>query len=270
MGPILNDVQKKRLFNGVFIVVVLLGVFLAIKSLTLLKESSYIGRGVYPANVITVTGSGEVFAVPDIASFSFSVTESGKTAAEAQDKASKKSNAILDAVKGMGIADKDIQTASYNSYPKYEYSNSVCANGYCPPGRQTLVGYEVSQTINIKVRNTDTAGDVLTKVGSLGASNITGLNFVVDDMDSAKAEAREKAVADAKAKAKVLAKTLGVRLERIVSFYESGEQPPIIYGMGGISMDSKVMNQAMPAVAPELPTGENKIVSNVSITYEVQ
>ncbi len=273
----LSDVQKKRLFNGVLAVVILLAVFLAIKSLSELKESSYIGKGVYPANVISVSGTGEVLTVPDVASFSFSVTEEGKTAGDAQSKATQKMNAIIDAVKAMGIDEKDIKTISYNSYPKYEYSSSVCpaystreggAPVYCPPGKQVLTGYEVSQSILVKVRETDKAGEVLTKVGGLGASNISGLDFVVDDLDAVQAEARDKAIADAKEKAKVLAKSLGVKLVRIVSFNEGGNYP-IMYGMGGMEK-SMAMDATMSSVPPQLPTGENKTVSNVTITYEVR
>src|SRR3989344_9365243 len=141
----LSDTQKRRFFNTILGVLIVLGVFLAILALNALKESSYIGRGTYPANVISVTGTGEVFAIPDTATFSFSVVEEGKTVKEAQDKATKKINAIIDAVKDFDVEEKDIKTTGYNSYPKYEYSqSSICANGYCPPGRQILTGYEVN------------------------------------------------------------------------------------------------------------------------------
>jgi uncharacterized protein len=197
------------------------------------------------------------------------VTEEGKTVKEAQDKATTKTNAILDAVKGMDVKDKDIKTIGYNSYPKYEYSNNICTNGYCPPSKQVLTGYEVSQSIEVKVRKTDTAGDILTKVGGLGAENISSLNFVTDDLEAVKAQARDKAVADAKAKAKVLAKSLGVSLDKIVSFSEDGvSQPPIMYSMGSGLMKAEAVDMARPV--PELPTGENKIVSNVTITYEIR
>ncbi len=273
MYQYLSDVQKKRLFNSVYAVLILLAVFLGVKALNAFKEGSNIGRGDYPANVISVNGTGEVLAVPDVASFSFAVLEEGKTMKEAQDKATAKINAMINAVKGLGVEEKDIKTSGYNSYPKYDYRQTqVCSIGYCAPGKQVLVGYEVNQTITVKVRKTDTAGDVLTKVGDLGAANISGLDFIVDDMEKVRAEAREKAVADAKAKAKVLAKTLGVRLETIINFYENGDGGyPIMYRES--AMDSKVMmsgNVAMPSVSPQLPTGENKIVSNVTITYEVE
>ena len=180
----LDNNQKNKLSKSLFAVLILLAIFLGAEALNAIKEYSYIGRGTVAANIITVNGTGEVFAVPDVATFSFSVIEEGKTVSEAQDKASKKINSILDSVKGMGISDKDVKTTGYNAYPKYEYSNNVCANGYCPPSKQILTGYEVSQTIAVKVRKTSDAGAVLTKVGTLGATNISGLDFVIDDMDA--------------------------------------------------------------------------------------
>ncbi len=265
----LSDLQKKRFFNSVVTAIILLTVFLGVKSVLTLKEYSQLGSGVYPSNVISVNGMGKVFSIPDIGSFSFSVTEEGKTVKEAQDKATKKMNAILDAVKGMGIAEKDIKTIGYNSYPKYEYQQAgICSDRYCPPGKQVLLGYEVSQTIGIKVRNTDQAGDVLTKVGSLGAANISGLSFVVDDEEKVMAEARDKAIADAKQKAEDLADSLGVKLVRIVNFSEGGNYPMPYYAMGG--MDKAVSMEASVAMAPQLPVGENEVVSNVTITYEIR
>lgn len=267
----MDSVQKSRLSKAVLWTVILLAVFLGVKVLSSLKELSYIGKGVYPSNVISVNGTGEVFAVPDVASFYFSVVEEGKTVKDAQDKATKKINSILDAVKSSGVEEKDIKTTSYNSYPKYDYQQTqVCSAGYCPPGKQVLTGYEVNQSITIKVRKTDEAGAVLTKVGDLGASNISGLDFVIDDLEAVKAEAREKAVLDAKAKAKILAKTLGVTLDTVVSFSEGGDYP-MPYAMGGAmmekSMDSRSSNVSVP---PQTPVGENRVVSNVTITYEIK
>ncbi len=265
----LNDIQKKRFFNSVLAVAVTLAIFLAVLTLNAIKEGSNIGRNFYPANVISVYGTGEVFAIPDTGSFSFSVVEEGKTVKEAQDKASKKINTTLDAVRALGVAEKDIKTTGYNSYPKYEYQQQTkaCAEIYCPPGKQVLTGYEVSQTISVKVRNTADAGAVLTKVGDLGVSNISNLDFVIDDMDAVNAQARDKAILDAKEKAKVLAKALGVRLVRIVSFNEGGGYP-IPYAMGGAM--EKVMSADAVSMPPQTPVGENEIISNVTITYEVR
>ncbi len=267
MNDFFDATQKRRFINSLVVAVILLSTFLAAETLNAIRQNSYIGKGVYPSNVIAISGTGEVYAVPDIASFSFSVVEEGKTVKDSQDKATKKINAIIDAVKVLGVEEKDIKTTGYNSYPKYEYTGTSCVNGYCPPGKQVLTGYEVSQSITVKVRKTDNAGNVLTKVGELGASNISGLDFVVDDLDAVRAEARDKAVADAKSKAKTLAKTLGVRLNKVVNFYESGDVPMPIYYAKDSMMGAGVMSAQ---AAPQLPTGENKIVSSVTITYEVE
>ena len=271
----LGDSQKKRLFNVVITAIILLAIFLGIKAINAVKEYSYIGSGVYPTNTITVSGTGEVFAIPDIGSFSFSVYEEGQTVKDAQDKASKM-NSILDALKGMGIEEKDIKTTDYNSGPKYEWRNSVCPKPldgvgevYCPPGKSVLIGYEVGQTISVKVRKTDEAGTALTKVGELGATNISSLSFVVDDDEVVKAEAREKAIINAKAKAKVLSKSLDIKLVRIISFNDSNDYP-VYYGADAMEVKGMGSVSSAPTVAPRIPVGENRVVSNVSITYEVK
>lgn len=271
MNEFFDATQKRRFINALVVAVILLAAFLAAETLNAIRQNSYIGKGVYPSNVIAVTGTGEMLAVPDVASFSFSVVEEGKTVKVAQDAATKKINAILEAVKALGVEEKDIKTTGYNSYPKYDYSYpQVCTNGYCPPGKQILTGYEVSQSITVKIRKTDDAGTVLTKVGDLGASNISGLDFIVDDLETVKDQARDKAVADAKAKAKVLSKTLGVRLNKVVNFYESGDYPTPMYYAKDAMMGAGTMNAVAPQATPSVPTGENKIVSNVTITYEVE
>lgn len=263
----MDGVQKKRFSNAVLAAVVLLALFLGVKVLSEIKEFGYIGGGVYPANTITVNGTGEVFAIPDTGEFSFSVVEEGATVKLAQDKATKKMNDILAAIKSLGIEEKDVKTIGYTSYPKYEYRTMACAQGYCPPGKSVLTGYEVSHTISVKVRKTDKAGEALTLVGTLGASNISGLNFVTDDIEKVRAEARDKAIKDAKEKAQELSKSLGVKLVKIVSFYENGENPTPMYHGG---MESKTMVMDVAQIAPQLPVGENEVVSNVSITYEVR
>jgi uncharacterized protein YggE len=283
MDQSLNPVQKRRLVNSITVAFALLSVYLVALGLNTFKENAYIGHGVYPVNTITVSGKGEIFAIPDTGSFSFSVVESGKTVGEAQDLATKKINSAIDAIKAMGVDEKDIKTIGYYSSPKYDYSSGVCTPGqsggvavgapqnssmpiYCPPGKQILTGYEVNQTISVKVRKTADAGAILTKVGSLGVQNISGLDFVIEDMDSVNAQARDKAIQDAKNKAQVLAKSLGVKLGKIVSYNEDGGQP-IYYAMGA-SMDSKAI-APQASTPPQVPVGQNDIISNVTLTYEV-
>lgn len=271
MDTLLEGSWGATLRKAVVISVVLLAVFLGLKALTELQEMRYIGAGLPATNTISISGYGESFAVPDIATFTFSVTSKKATVAAAQEEATTKINAVTDYLKSAGIEEKDIQTSDYSVYPQYEYQQSACTpNGICPPGKSILTGYEVRQTTSVKVRDTEKAGDLLTGVGSKGATEVSGLNFTFDDPDAVQAEAREEAIADAKEKADKLAQELGVRLVRVVNFSESsGGYPPMpyydaAYGRGGAE------NQATKAVAPDISVGQNKVTSNISITYEIR
>lgn len=251
----------------VLLILILVGVLTALFAYTkdTLRDAKY---GDYGMTSISVRGEGEVMAVPDIGSFSFSVMAEGDDAATAQNDSAEKINAITAYLAEQGIEEKDIKTSSYYLNPKYTYPTRPCAAGmYCPPGEAVIDGYEVSQTITVKVRDLDKSGDLITGVGGLGATNISGLSFTIDDESNLKAEARETAIADAKAKAEVLADQLGVRIVRMMSYYEE-EGYPTPYGYGGDMMMSARAESA--AVAPDMPTGENTIRSVVSITFEIK
>ncbi len=247
----------------------LLAVFLFIAAIGELKGLRYIGTGVAATNTITVSGEGEVFAVPDTATFSVTVQEEAKEVKDAQTVATEKINDIIAYLKEQDIDEKDIKTTDYNVYPQYDYIQTACSGGYCPGGTQKLRGFQVSQTLTIKVRDTEQAGELLSGVGTLGASSVSGLSFTIDDEDGLKAEAREMAIEDARVKASELSKDLNVRLVRVVGFSESdyGYPVPFAYGRGGADM---AVAQEAKASAPDVPVGENKIVSSVSVTYEIR
>jgi uncharacterized protein len=217
-------------------------------------------------NTITVEGTGTGTAIPNLAVVSFSVSENAATVAAAQNAATEKTNAALTAVEDLGVEEKDVKTIAYNVYPQYE--NTYCTNGYCPDVRSPkIIGYEVSQTVEVKVRDTAKAGDVLQALGTLNVQNISGPSFQVDEEDEIKNVAREEAITEAKAKAKALADQLGVRLGKVVSFYENpGYMPYYGYDAKGGTM----MEAAQSAPAPSLPTGEQETVVSVSITYEIK
>lgn len=251
-----------------FVVVTLiaLSLFLFIAAIGELKSYRYIGSGVAASNTISVTGEGIVFAVPDTATFSVTVMETAKDVQSAQTTATGKVNDIITYLKEQGIDEKDIQTTDYEVNPQYDYSQGVCSGGYCPAGKQTLTGYQVSQTLGVKVRDTTKAGGLLAGVGSKGASSVSSLSFTVADEDAVEAQARDKAIAAAKDKAAVLAKSLGVRVVRVVGFSENG-QGPIYYAK---SAGMATMDAVAPQAAPQLPVGQNKITSDVTVTYEIQ
>ena len=244
-----------------------LTVFIALQALSSFMGLRYIGAGVQPTNIINVSGYGEAFGAADIATFNFSVMSEKSTVAAAQTEATNKINAITKYLKDAGVADKDIQTTDYSVNPQYDYVSQACSGGYCPGGRQVLRGYQVRQTTSIKVRDLTEAGDLLAGVGSKGATEVSGLNFTFDDPNKLQNDARGEAIADAKQKADELAKQLGVTLVRVVSFNENGGGYPgpmyskaVGMGMGGDVAQS----------APEISVGQNKVTSNVSVTYEIR
>ena len=253
-----------------FAIGVLLAIFLAVLSIKELKSLAYIGRDVPAMNTISVSGKGEVFQAPDVATFTFTVRDENLIVSKAQETVNGSISDILAYLKKSGVAEKDIRTLGYNVYPRYEYKSIVCSPTYCPPsdGSRNLAGYEVSQMIEVKVRKLADAGKLVSGVGELGATEISGLNFTVDEEEGILREARQKAISDAQAKAKHLAKDLGVRLVRIVNYSEGGNYPiyynkGMAYGMGGAVAESAPL-------AGEIPTGENQFISNVTITYEIR
>lgn len=218
-----------------------------------------------------VTGEGKVVAVPDIARFSFSVvTEGGKDLATLQQENVKKANAAIDFLKAQGVDKKDISTQAFSINPRYQ--NSYCgptiygASSTCPPA--TIVGYTVTQTVAVKVRNLDKAGDLLSGVIARGANTTSGPSFDVDNPTKLESEARAQAIAQAREKAEAVAKAGKFRLGRLISV-EEGVMPYYAYGKGG--GDSRMMEMA-PHAAPVTPTieaGSQDVTINVTLRYEI-
>jgi uncharacterized protein len=230
-----------------------------------LKHASY---GPMGPTTISVSGEGEVFATPDIGEFSFSVRAEGADATTAQRDSATAINAIYGYLKDEGVEEKDIKTEGYNLWPKYRFEERICVSGsFCPPGNQVLDGYEVTQTIRVKVRNLDGAPALISGVGEKGATDISNLNFTIDDESLLIAEARTTAIADAQAKATATADALGVKLVKMVGYYEDSGQKGIPYGLGG--MERSVMMD-MAESAPALPVGENTIRQHVTLIYEIR
>lgn len=263
----LGEEGNKKITQWMVISLMLLSVFLLVKVLEVFKKLPNIGREIYPQSTIMVSGSGEAYAIPDIASFSFSVTEVADTVKQAQEKVDAKINKALGLMRESGIEDKDIKTTGYNVYPKYEWNQVACLAYPCPSGKSILVGYEVSQNITIKARKTENVGDLVTKIGGTGVSNISGVEFTVDNREEFVAQAREAAIKEAKTKAKVLTKQLGVKLGKLMYYNENGAYPYYAEGKGS---GADMMSSSVVPMKAELPKGETKITSNVSVTYEIR
>jgi hypothetical protein len=258
------DTYGRWLGFAAMAVLVILALFLLVKTVDAFErmgKSPYMGE-----NVITVTGTGRAETPPTIARIAFTVQETAPTVSAAQETASTRARTALDAIRELGVENDDVQTAAYQTYPQYENQRPCIPGGACPQGSPRITGYQVAQTITVKVRNTDMAGEVLQALGNAGVQNISGPDFAVDDDSEVMQEARGKAIEDAREKARVLASQLGVRLGDVVSFGENGGGNPMpANGYGGTMMDSMARTEA----APPLPQGQEESVVSVSITYEI-
>ncbi len=264
METLLNN---KRFIKASIILVILLSLFTLAKFINEVKSSDYVGRGAQPPNVIIVNGKGEVMAVSDIAILSINLSKEGTTAKEAQKNLNDVITKVLNYLKTKNIAEKDIKSEYGGLSPKYSYEQINCFTYPCPQKDPKIVGYTATQSISIKIREVDSANDIRTGLATIGITDITGPSFSIDNEDAFKVEARAKAIEDAREKAKVLARDLGVRLGKVVSFSENvGGGYPMMYA----EKNMMVQNFAGTAPVPELPKGENKIISQVTITYEIR
>lgn len=218
-----------------------------------MRNFHFIGRSTF--NTIQVSGEGKVTAAPNIASIEIGITNQNANAAAAQDENNKKMNAVVAAMKKLGIADADLKTANYSVYPQYDYTG----------GQQQLKSYTVSQTLQVKIRDLSKVSDVLKVAAESGSNQVSGLAFTVDDLANLRRQARDKALVEARHNAEQIAARLGVRIGRVTSYYESpsGNQPPMPYyakeGMGGVT----------DVAAPSIQPGSNEVIMNVSVTFEL-
>lgn len=254
--------QKKKIF-GVFIVILSVFILFLIVSTGVdignkVKQGRYIGQEVETRNSITIVDSGEIYAKPDLGIISFSVVSEAKTSYDAMSENTEIMNKVIEGVKGQGVEEKDLKTTSYNIYPRYEYEGGV----YYSSGKRTLVGYEVTQQLQVKIRDLEKAGAIIEAAASAGSNQVGSLTLTIDNEDELKEQARIQAIDKAKEKAEKLASQLGVRLGKIISFSENNYYP-----LYTDSFTEKGLGGAAPV--PDIQTGENKISVSVSVTYEI-
>ncbi len=265
-GAGVSALQSARVHGALVLVLVLLAAFLFAATIKSLKEYGYVGTEAASYPTINVSGQGETFAVPDTASFTFSVVEEAETVTAVQEAAAKRANAAIEAVKGKGVNEGDIKTIAYELQPKYEWQPIVCVRYPCDQ-KQVQKGFTLTESVLVKVRDEEKAGDVLAAVTDTGVQQVSGLSFTIADEEAVRAIARKDAIEKAQAKARELAESLGVKLVRIVSFGEdTGGYPVPMYA----ARDAAMGGAEMAKTIPQLPAGENRIVSNVTVTYEIR
>ena len=252
--------KHKHIFNSFLVI---LGIFLI--SITILKIIDIQDKLQEAENTITITESSQIYAKPDLALGTFSVVTEAKTVTQALTDNTNKMNALISFIKNQGVEERDIKTTSFNISPRYEWRESLTCYPPCPGNTRVLVGYEISQSLEVKIRDMLKIGETIQGATEAGANQVSNLQFVIDKQEEFKKQAREEAIKKAKVKAQELASQLGIKLIRISNFSE-GVSTPFFYDM----REAVGMGGAIPAPAPEIATGENKIEVTVSLTYQVK
>ncbi|WP_066799840.1 SIMPL domain-containing protein [Sphingomonas soli] len=167
--------------------------------------------------VLEVSAEGVSTRVPDVAVIQAGVVTQATTAAAAMAQNSTRMAAVLAALRGAGVAERDMQTASISLSPQYRYENNQ------PP---VLTGYQASNQVSIRFRDIAKSGAILDTLVKQGANNISGPNLTVDKPEAALDEARTDAIARARARATLYANAAGLRVDRILTISENGAMPP--------------------------------------------
>ncbi len=209
---------------------------------------------------IWVSGEGKVTAVPDIATLRLGIEAQKATVAEAQADAAVAMDSVMTALKDNGVAEKDIQTQYFSVDKVTRWDDKT--------SEEIVIGYKVTNMVTAKIRDVEGAGSIIDVVVAAGGDlvRVDNIYFSIDDPSVYQEEARQKAVADAKAKAENMARLSGVGLGKPTYISENISMPsPIYYARGATA-------EAVPAPAPvETPisAGEMEVAVTVQVAYAI-
>lgn len=199
---------------------------------------------------ISVTGTGIVEAAPDMATLMIGVTTQGATAAEALAENSKATEAVIARLTASGAEARDMQTSNLSINPNWTgYDSST----------PTIAGYVASNMLTVRVRALDTTGAILDAAVADGANTLNGMTFGLADPEPAYNEARKEAVADARAKAELLAMAAGVKLGQVVSISDAG----------AMTDPAPMYRDAVAAAPVPVQGGELGLIANVAVTWQI-
>jgi len=198
--------------------------------------------------LVTVIGEATISVAPDAAMIRIGVSSQGKTAREAGEANAKQMTAVLAAIKGGGIAERDIQTSRLSLQPQYDPQKS---------GTARLTGFQATNQVMVRIREIDKLAAVIDNAIAAGANEMSGIEFVVSEQSKLLDQARDDAIGDARRKAELYARAAGAKLGRVVSITEEGSTPP-----------PRPM-QAMRAGAVPIAPGEQTLRAVVTVSYEL-
>ncbi len=254
-----NIILKILMVIGIiFLLVLTFYAFVGIQKTS--KETKYIGASTNSQNTINISETGTVYAVPDTAEVTFTTITQNTNIADALRNNSNSTNSILDFLKRQGVADADMQTVDFNIYPQYQWQTKGIDLTLYPLGKRVITSYQATQSVQVNIRNNDQIGNVIQGAITAGASQVSGLTFIVGKEDDYKQQARDLAITQAKARATAIAKSLGVKLGNVVSYTESYYAP--VYATSAVTTGTGSNLQ--------ISVGENKIQATVNISYQIQ
>lgn len=205
-----------------------------------------------PGGTIVVSGTGRVAVRPDVADLRLGVAISMSTVAEARAAAAESMTAILAAVETAGVARPDVRTALLSVQPRYDYRDGK------PP---KLSGYDLSNVVEVTVRDLSVLGAVVDAALSAGATSLDGLSFRLDDPREAERDARTAAVTEARARAEVLAAAAGIAIAGVADIVEGGPAP--------IWPQPKAARMEAADASTPVEAGTTEIAVTVTVTFRV-
>lgn len=210
---------------------------------------------------IWVSGTGKVSVTPDMATLNLGVMAQEATVAQAQSEASGAMTKVMKALTDAGVAQKDIQTGYFSISQQTSWDNQTKT--------ETITGYQVTNIVTVKIRDTTKVGSIIDSVVQAGGDfiRINSINFSVEDPTQYYQEAREKAMTDAQNKAEQLAKLAGVTLGKPTYVVEESQTSPIY--SRSYSNDSVAVPAPTIAVAPPISAGETEVTLNVQVAYSI-
>jgi hypothetical protein len=202
-------------------------------------------------HTLTVTGNGKVTVVPDVARVYLGVTLTRPTVKEARNAAAAAMTDVIAAIKGLGVADADIQTTGLSLSARYAEGSST-----------KIVGYIISEQVQVTVRDLDKAGDVVDAATTKGATDVNGISFELADPAKAQDDARAAAVTAARVSAQAMASAAHVTLGAVVSITDGSAPTPIYYGAAaGAAPMADVRTPVQP--------GTQDVPATVTVVFEI-
>jgi uncharacterized protein YggE len=200
--------------------------------------------------LLEVSAEGRTTRVPDLAIVQAGVTSQAPSAGEAYAQANAKMARVIAALRGAGIAERDIQTSSISLQPQYRNRDNEAP---------VIFAYQASNSVTVRFRDVSKAGAILDILVREGANTISGPNLTLSRPEEAMDEARADAVARARARAELYAKAAGLRVDRILLISENGSpgRPVMMAGNRGFMADQSL----------EIAAGESEITVNVTVRF---